>query len=566
MKSRFIKPEELVYGIRPISGFSLSPDGESVAYSQTVDEDSRIFISDFDRSKPFELSPRGGSSSMPRWSPQESRIAFIHADEKGISNLYLTKPSGDDTRKLAEFRNGSFGAIEWSADGQYLALTSTHEGALDLYVINPDRAGLNRITSGLGRVFYPKWSPDGKRLLFFNATRPAGGKYGMKLVNLDGTGLRTIGPAADRNAYGSWSPDGSKIVFHSNANGSVQIGILDFRTEEVAWITGDDRDHRCPVWFPDGDRIAFLTEIDGSTRVFIADIVTRKTRIIGPEAGLCHNLEVARDGRRIVFIHEGAGNPASLCSQVIDGKVEQLTDSLPKSLSKDDFVFPEEVRYTSSDGLEIPALLYRPKQGLSDELPPAVIQLHGGPNYQTYNCWQPRIQLLVNRGYLVLAPQFRGSTGYGREFEQLSKGDWGGGDLQDVISAADWLVSTEQADPAKIALLGGSYGGYLMLMAMAKTPDRWAVGIDLFGFVDLKTFHENASDWMREWIEKQIGSPEQNLDFYSERSPISHCVNIDAPLLILQGENDERVPLAQAKQLRDRMVKRGKECYLKIYK
>lgn len=566
MRSRFLKPEELVFGVRPVSGFSISRDGESVAYSQTVEEDSRILILEIDKRRTTELSSGTGSSSLPCWSPQGSRIAIIRADDSGNSNLYLMKPNGNDILKLTEFDDCSFGSIEWSADGQYLAFTSTKEGSLDLYVTRPDSTGLSRITSGLGRAFYPKWSPDGKRLLFFIATRPAGGKYEMKLVNTDGTGLRTIGPAADRNAYGYWSPDGSKIAFHSNANGSLQIGILDVVTEEGAWITDDERDHRCPVWFPDGNRIAFLTECNGNTRISIVDILTQKTGNMGPEAGLCHNLKVTQNGRRIFFIHEGPGNPASLYSQEIDGEMAQLTETLPTSLSKDEFIFPEEASYTSSDGLQIPALLYRPQQGNPDGLPPAVIRLHGGPNFQTYNCWQPAIQLLVNRGYLVLAPQFRGSTGYGKEFEQLSKGDWGGGDLLDVISAADWLVATEQADPDRIAILGGSYGGYLALMAMAKAPDRWAVGIDLFGFVDLKTFHENASDWMREWIEKQIGSPEQNPTFYRERSPINHCDNIETPILMLHGENDARIPLAQANQLRDRMIKRGKECYLKIYK
>ena len=565
VKSPFPEPDQLVFGMRPVSGFSLSPDSMSVAFAQSATGKSQIFISKIDSYDPIEIAAGPGSNNSPCWSPRGSSIAFIHTDEDDGANLYSMELSGGDIRKLTDFENSDFGVIEWSPDGQYLAFTSTHEGALDLYVIGSGGTGLHRITSGPGRVFYPKWSPDGKRLLFFTATRPAGGKYEMKSVNRDGTGLRTIGPNADRNAYGYWSPDGSRIAFHSEATGSLQIGILDLNTEAVTWITEDDRDHSCPVWFPKGDRIAFLTERNGSTRILTADIETGKTGIMGPEAGLCHSLEISRDGRRIVFIHEGPGNPASLCYQDIDGKPQQLTDPLPSGLGREDFAFPEEVSYTSSDGLEIPALLYRPKRVNSDELPPAVIRLHGGPNYQTYNCWQPGIQLLVNRGCLVLAPQFRGSTGYGKEFEQLSRGDWGGGDLQDVISAADWLVATGQANPARIALLGGSYGGYLALMAMAKAPDKWAAGIDLFGFVDLRTFHDNASDWMQEWIEQQIGSPEQNPAFYSERSPINHCDRINAPLLVLHGEDDARVPLAQAEKLRDLMVSKGRKCHLKVY-
>ncbi|NOQ23691.1 MAG: prolyl oligopeptidase family serine peptidase [Candidatus Aegiribacteria sp.] len=163
-------------------------------------------------------------------------------------------------------------------------------------------------------------------------------------------------------------------------------------------------------------------------------------------------------------------------------------------------------------------------------------------------------------------PDFRGSTGYGEEFEKRSIGDWGGGDLRDVIAAADYLESTGQVDPDRIALLGGSYGGYLMLMAMARAPERWAAGVNLFGFVDLETFYSSAKGWMQKWIEDQIGSPEENPEFYHCRSPITHCAEIKAPLLMLQGAKDECVPLSQAEQLKDRMKSNGRECRLKVYK
>ena len=388
----------------------------------------------------------------------------------------------------------------------------------------------------------------------------------MRTVNRDGTGLRTIGPEANRNAYGTWSPDGARIAFQSNACGCFRIGLLDPRTEDIKWLTSNDMDSCNPIWLPDGKRIAYKVTRNGSTRIAIVEVETGEMRVFGPEAGLCSDIEFTRDGHTVVFSHEGPRNPMDLwCQDLNGGEPRQLTCSLPDSICKEDLVIPEEVSYTSFDGLEIPSLLYKPRDDTRNELPPAVIRLHGGPNFQTYNCWQPSIQFLVNQGYLVLAPNFRGSTGYGEEFRKKSIGDWGGGDLQDVIAAAEWLTSTLQADRERIALLGGSYGGYLMLMAMASVPDIWAAGVDLFGFVDLETFHSSANDWMREWIEEQIGSPEQNPDFYRERSPINHCDRIKAPLLMLQGANDKRVPPGQAKLLRDRMKSSGKECELKVY-
>jgi dipeptidyl aminopeptidase/acylaminoacyl peptidase len=569
MRSHQFTPEELISEVKTVSHFSLSPDGKSVAFSRDVKGFSQIFLADILEFEPELLTECPGSKTSLAWSPENDLIAFVHSekDSKGCALCTISLLSGS-INTLLELNEGSIWNSSWSHDGKHLVFCSNCEGSTDIFTIEADGRNLLRLTSGSEMDMYPQWAPDGNRLLFYRSIGQGPlSRYEMRMISSDGNELNVIGPEAERNGWGKWSPDGKTIAFASNVSGSYHIGILDIHEDEIRWVTRGNRNYWHPVWSPDGSILACQVDMNGSRIITVISVRSGEMKLIGPTAGLCSDMEFTSDCKSLVFTHEGPLNPYSLW--YIDLNTDeflQLTSGLPDSIDKELLVTPEEITYFSFDGLEIPALLFRPISESNDTLPPAIVRLHGGPNYQTFNWWNPRIQFLVNHGYLVLAPDFRGSTGYGKEFEEKSIGDWGGGDLKDVIAAAEWLKTTGEADPDRIALLGGSYGGYLMLMAMTRAPGLWVAGIDLFGFVDLKTFHSSTSGWVREWLENQIGNPEENPEFYQARSPITHCARITAPLLMLQGAKDERVPLSQAEQLRDQMESNGKECRLEIYK
>ncbi|MCD4847170.1 MAG: S9 family peptidase [Candidatus Aegiribacteria sp.] len=569
MSLNHLTPEELINNLKIVRSFSLSPDGKSVAFSRETKGVSQIYLAEIKEFEPEQLTECVGSKTALTWSSRNDLIAFVHSGEDGKGCNLCTMSLFDRTiNTLLELEEGSIWDTSWSGDGKHLVFCSNCESSTDIFTIDANGRNLLRLTSGSEMDLYPQWSPDGCRLLFYRRVGYGPlSQYEMILINLDSKKLRKIGPEADRNGWGKWSPDGKSVAFASNVSGCYHIGILYLPEDNVRWVTTGERNCWIPTWSPDGSKLAYQVDMRGSRLITIADLKSGEIRLPGPTAGLCSDMEFTSDSRSIVFTHEGPLNPLSLWHIDLNtDELLQLTAGLPDSVDKEVLVTPEEITYSSLDGLEIPALLFRPAYKPDDELPPAVIRLHGGPNYQTFNWWHPRIQLLVNHGYLVLAPDFRGSTGYGKEFEKKSIGDWGGGDLKDVVAAAEWLMSARQADPDRIALLGGSYGGYLMLMAMARTPELWVAGIDLFGFVDLKTFHSSTSGWVREWLENQIGRPEENPEFYRARSPITHCSEITAPLLIFQGARDERVPLDQAEQLRNQMESNGKECSLEIYK
>ncbi len=196
---------------------------------------------------------------------------------------------------------------------------------------------------------------------------------------------------------------------------------------------------------------------------------------------------------------------------------------------------------------------------------PAIVYVHGGPTAQTVNAFNRFVQYMVNQGYIVIAPNYRGSTGYGKEFEQANLFDMGGGDLQDVLAAADWIKQSGYVDPKKLIVMGGSYGGYMSMMAVTKAPELWAAGVPIVPFVNCFTEIENEDPVLREIDLAQMGDPEKNKDLYKDRSPIIFVDQIKAPLLLLAGGNDPRCPKSEAQQVVDAIKKRNGVVDYKVY-
>jgi dipeptidyl aminopeptidase/acylaminoacyl peptidase len=227
-----------------------------------------------------------------------------------------------------------------------------------------------------------------------------------------------------------------------------------------------------------------------------------------------------------------------------------LTDSLGGQIDPNVLVEPVHVRYPGADGRDVPALLYVPHaEAVRGALPGAVVYVHGGPDAQHYRWWDPTPQLLANRGLVVLAPNVRGSTGYGREWQELNRRDWGGGDLADVIAGVDWLVKERIADAKYIGITGGSYGGFMTLYALGRYPERFAAGVSTVGVVSWNTFFDTTRGDLREYLIRELGDPVKDRDLYTDRSPITHAKNIRSALLVLQGANDPRVPKGEALQI-----------------
>jgi len=228
-------------------------------------------------------------------------------------------------------------------------------------------------------------------------------------------------------------------------------------------------------------------------------------------------------------------------------------------------VEPYLVHYPSFDGLSISAFLYVPYNLQRNRGNPAIVSVHGGPSAHTMNGFNRGVQYLVNNGYVVITPNYRGSTGYGKDFEEKNRFDMGGGDLRDVIRAAEFLETTGYVNPKRIALMGGSYGGYMTMMGLTKAPEVWAAGVAIVPFVNWFTELEHEDPALREWDLATMGDPVHHRALYEDRSPIHFIDRIRAPLLILAGANDPRCPKEESDQVVEAIRKRGGIVEYKFY-
>jgi dipeptidyl aminopeptidase/acylaminoacyl peptidase len=223
------------------------------------------------------------------------------------------------------------------------------------------------------------------------------------------------------------------------------------------------------------------------------------------------------------------------------------------------------VHYPSFDGKIISALMWIPFNLKRDGTNPALVLPHGGPTGQVQDYWSPRVAALVSRGYICIAPNVRGSTGYGIEFQKANYQDLGGGDLQDEVYAAKFLQATGYVDPKKIGITGGSYGGFMTLMAIGKTPDVWAAAVEEYGIINWMTMLQHSDPQLQQYLKALLGNPIKDRKAYERASPITFIHDTKAPLLVLQGVNDPRVPQEEAVQVVEMLRKDGKVVEAQYY-
>ena len=247
------------------------------------------------------------------------------------------------------------------------------------------------------------------------------------------------------------------------------------------------------------------------------------------------------------------------------GRAKQLTQTAIASLGSAAMPEAQIVHYKSFDGKTISALMWMPFNLQRDGTHPALVLPHGGPTWQVKDFWSPDVAALVSRGYICIAPNVRGSTGYGMAFQRANHQDLGGGDLQDTIYTLNFLKDTGYVDPKKIGITGASYGGYMTLMALAKTPDLWAAGVELYGPINWMTMLQHADPELAQYIRSLLGDPVKDAEVYRATAPITYLHDVRAPLLVLHGDNDPRIPKEEALQVVELLRKDGKVVEARFY-
>ena len=453
--------------------------------------------------------------------------------------------------------------FHWSPDGREIAYLADQSGNFDAYILNV-KTGKSRLVFANGHPCWDVlWSPDGRWLAL--EIEMHGQDFGIFLVPPDGGQSieLTLGGKSINARLPAWSVDSQKLVFSSDARGFYDIATYDIERGTVTWLTEGIAEDIHPSYSPTGKELVFVRSRGIVTWLELRMIGKKAKRL---EAGEGIHIEpvFTPDGRHVIFIFNSPSQPPDLWSLNIEnGTFRQLTHSLPDELADAHFVTPREIRYTGMDGVSVPALLSLPT-GVKSPVP-AVILIHGGPTFHYQAMWHPLMAHLASRGWIVLAPNYRGSSGYGRAWQTANLMDIGGVDTRDCAAGAHYLISAGYADPEKIAATGKSHGGYLTMTCLTLFPDLWAAGSAVVPFLNFFTSHENSRPDLQHWDIENMGDPHENFDLWRERSPYFFLDRVKAPVQFICGENDPRCPPGESESARDRLLDLGREVDFVLY-
>jgi len=554
---------EQFYAIRRFQPtLAFTPDGRKLLFSSDLSGQFNLWRVPVRGGWPEQLTTFQAESVRSVSVSPDGQLLVLAADRHGdeFHQLRALPARGGwpeawtDAPQVQHFVDGK----GWSPDGRLLAYAANAETPTnqEVWVRELETGEVRKVFGGDGLRFPAGWSPDGSQLLVTDFRS----NTDTSVLLVEGGSSRELTPHEGEARFlpGPWAPDGSGFYLISD-EGREHLGLAFYRLADdgYEWVETPDGDVEEVDLSEDGRVLAWTVNDGGWTRLRLRDLESgselpepRLPEGTGPFIGIT-SLCISRDGRHAAMIWAAPQRPSELyVVETATGRVRRVTNNMIGGLRERELAPSELVSFPTWDGRDIAAWLYRPKRR---RRLPVVLSIHGGPETQERPWYQPLYQYLVSRGIAVLAPNIRGSTGYGRTFQTLIHRDWGGGDLKDFEHAAQWLREQDWVDADRIGVYGGSYGGFATLTCVTRLPDYWAAAVDIVGPSNLVTFSKAVPPTWRRFMDKWVGNPETEVDFLMERSPITYVENVRAPLLVIQGANDPRVVKGESDQMVERL-------------
>jgi dipeptidyl aminopeptidase/acylaminoacyl peptidase len=560
-----------------------------------------------------ELSPKAlasiGSSTSPSFSPDGGTIAFV-SNASGLPQIWTVSSGGGQPKQLTHLAD-PVQSVHWSPKGDWLAYDVAPGGGLNVqvYAIHPDGSGAKLLTAGgqvNNRLF--GWTHDGGAVeiatnkddasrfdaLLVDPTtgnaRPIGQKNSLTSisdVSRDGrfAVVSRLAARGDNNLFlvdlatnsetlltphkppaefgwGVFSPDGRRVYLIGNGTTDLAVfGVIDLdpaRNPSPVRIIAARKDAEAEgaVLSNDGRTAILAWNVAGRSELSRLDTTTMKVSAVpqvAPE--LKRPVEFDHTGKRLVLVALGAAAPADIwIANSGRGSAQQLTHSPHVGVDLAQLAIPKLIRYSANDGVALSGWLYRPSSAKGPG--PVVFIYHGGPEGQSRPTLSGDVQSLVANGISVFLPNVRGSTGYGKRFMNLDNGSLRVNGVHDIKSTTDALVKLGIADPKRLGIMGGSYGGYMVMAGVTEYPDMFAAGADLYGVVNFDTFFKHTQPWMATISKSEYGDPDTQAKMLFDLSPINKLDRVKTPLIVLHGANDTNVPVVEAEQIVTKLKQR----------
>jgi len=552
-------PTQRTFYDEPVSFASFSPERPELVFGMDEGGNERMQL--------YRLDSDGevlGLTDRPEakhrwggWSQDGEQFAFAsNRRDESVFDVYI---QGRDSREaeLVFEGDGWFGVGPWSPDDDAVVLHQAHSNFdHDLSVLDLETRERRRLTPHTSDIRYgsAQWGPDGEWLYLVTDE----GSDTLSLVRMDAeTGeLETVREGGEWDVGGVALDESGVLVYSRNVDGYTDLTVAD--------LDGDGQLRELPMpdvpgnvaggvsFGPDGDRFALSSSGRAlNTNVSVVDVTALRDAADG-------------DGEEGDSIAGAAENERKTATRATNTAVTRWTDASTAGIPRKTFLEPELVHYETFDGREIPAFFSLPHE-IPEGGAPVVVDIHGGPESQRRPSFTGLGQYFLSQGYAMFEPNVRGSTGYGREYTHLDDVERRMDSVRDIGAALDWLETHGAVDGDRIVAKGGSYGGFMVLASLTEFPERWAAGVDIVGIANFVTFLENTGPWRRELREAEYGSLAEDREFLESISPINSADQIEAPLFVLHGANDPRVPVDEARQIAEEAENQGVPVELLVF-
>ncbi len=545
---------------------SFSPDGKTLAFVSNLNGVPQVWTMPASGGFPTLVTAFDDPVGFVTWSPDGKWLAFNVAPGGGFNEqIYVARPDGSELRRLTEGGKENNFLGDWTYDGKYIFFSSNRRNpaSTDSYLLDVKTGEMRMVAENKGTGGINDVSRDSRRAVV--SRLPNRGNNNLYLLDVAAGKEWLLTPHEGPGSFGGaqFTPDGQTIYFASNKDRDL-LALARVRLDangqpsaiEVV-AAREDGELSGAVMSDDGAMMVLIWNIAGRSELAFYD-VKKNQMTAGPKlpAEIAGSFDFTDDGGRLAMVLSGASSPADIWS--LDLKTRQftrLTDSPHAGVDLTKMVRPELVEYTAHDGLKLSGWLYKP-HGEKGAMP-IVLSFHGGPEGQERPGFNSTYQALLMRGIAVFAPNVRGSSGFGKKFVNLDNGALRENGVKDIKATVDFVVKSGVANSKRIGIMGGSYGGYMVMAGLTEYPELFAAGANLFGITNFETFFKHTQPWMAAVSKLEYGNPETEAEMLRKLSPIHRIDRIKAPTIVLHGANDTNVPVIEAEQVVENLKRRN---------